>query len=280
MVSSPTTLFPPFSSNTNNPNNTDTNTDTHFPITTSLDPFPIVSLPQIHHTPATHDDTFQITPDSEGEVGDPGPVDNTFRFRQPASTPASKSTVESIPTVKITSSLLAADILLCPVCKDEFVVGVEAKQLPCKHLYHCDCILPWLSQHNSCPVCRFHLPTDEPEQPNRSIFNRGSRVQVRFRNLMVAEAFLRNAHNIDGRHRSVFPVRSTAATADSPQMAQAETSSEGPANSGETVSSWPIEGGSRTLLSASSGGVGESTAGLDEDGDTVLSEIRGYLSSD
>lgn len=32
----------------------------------------------------------------------------------------------------------------CSVCKDCFSVGDEAIVLPCNHLYHPDCILPWL----------------------------------------------------------------------------------------------------------------------------------------
>ncbi|KAJ6777895.1 E3 UBIQUITIN-PROTEIN LIGASE PRAJA [Salix koriyanagi] len=50
-------------------------------------------------------------------------------------------------------------MLVCAVCKDQFLIDVEAKQLPCSHLYHPDCILPWLSNHNSCPLCRFQLQT-------------------------------------------------------------------------------------------------------------------------
>lgn len=66
---------------------------------------------------------------------------------------------DSIPTIKITSSMLEMDpILICAVCKDQFVIDVDAKQLPCKHMYHPACILPWLSSHNSCPLCRFELP--------------------------------------------------------------------------------------------------------------------------
>ncbi|KAJ6303226.1 hypothetical protein OIU77_017163 [Salix suchowensis] len=71
------------------------------------------------------------------------------------------ATIDSIiPTIKITSCMLEMDpMLVCAVCKDQFLIDVEAKQLPCSHLYHPDCILPWLSNHNSCPLCRFQLQT-------------------------------------------------------------------------------------------------------------------------
>lgn len=39
----------------------------------------------------------------------------------------------------------------------------EAKLLPCNHLYHSDCITPWLAHHDSCPLCRFRLSAAEEE---------------------------------------------------------------------------------------------------------------------
>lgn len=71
--------------------------------------------------------------------------------------PAAQSSIDSMPTIKITRRHLHSD-LHCPVCKDEFALGSEARQMPCNHMYHSDCIIPWLVQHNSCPVCRQELP--------------------------------------------------------------------------------------------------------------------------
>lgn len=74
--------------------------------------------------------------------------------------PASKSSIAAIPTVEIVDAGVSL-LDPCAVCKDRFVAGAAAKRLPCGHLYHEDCILPWLELHNSCPLCRFRLP---PEQ--------------------------------------------------------------------------------------------------------------------
>ncbi|KAK9275768.1 hypothetical protein L1049_023037 [Liquidambar formosana] len=82
--------------------------------------------------------------------------------------PASKSAVEALPGVKVTDEILGSDLAQCAVCMDEFERGMDVKQMPCKHLYHFDCILPWLELHNSCPVCRYELPTDDQDYENRT----------------------------------------------------------------------------------------------------------------
>ncbi|KAK8594112.1 hypothetical protein V6N13_125922 [Hibiscus sabdariffa] len=82
--------------------------------------------------------------------------------------PASRTSIDAMPTVKITQRHLHSD-LQCPVCKDKFELESEARQMPCNHVYHSDCIIPWLEQHNSCPVCRQELPAQG------SSSNRGQR---------------------------------------------------------------------------------------------------------
>lgn len=72
--------------------------------------------------------------------------------------PAQKAAVEALPTVAI------KETLQCSVCLDDFEVSAEAKEMPCKHKFHSDCILPWLDLHSSCPVCRFQLPSDESKR--------------------------------------------------------------------------------------------------------------------
>ncbi|KAA8549988.1 hypothetical protein F0562_001655 [Nyssa sinensis] len=64
--------------------------------------------------------------------------------------PAPRSSIDAMPTIKITQRHLNSDSH-CPVCKDKFELGSEARQMPCDHIYHSDCIVPWLVQHNSCP---------------------------------------------------------------------------------------------------------------------------------
>ncbi|UJR18978.1 hypothetical protein I4U23_022107 [Adineta vaga] len=42
----------------------------------------------------------------------------------------------------------------CGVCWDEFQQNETLRRLTCLHIYHKDCIDPWLQKKNQCPICR------------------------------------------------------------------------------------------------------------------------------
>lgn len=116
--------------------------------------------------------TLQV-PDSDTYVGNPGDYVDASEYEallqnlaesdsgaRRGAPPAAKAAVEALEGFKIDKE---DDTIVCAICKDTVNVGEIAKNLPCGHGYHGDCIVPWLGSRNSCPVCRFELPTDDPE---------------------------------------------------------------------------------------------------------------------
>ncbi|TYI73196.1 hypothetical protein E1A91_D07G114500v1 [Gossypium mustelinum] len=83
-------------------------------------------------------------------------------LRQHQNPPASKTAIESMPTIQIEATYVCSETY-CAVCKEPFELGTEAREMPCKHIYHQDCIIPWLSLRNSCPICRHEVPSDRSE---------------------------------------------------------------------------------------------------------------------
>lgn len=69
---------------------------------------------------------------------------------------ASAAAVVALPAVEV-----AVGGRECVICKEEMRVGRDVCELPCQHLFHWMCILPWLGKRNTCPCCRFRLPSDD-----------------------------------------------------------------------------------------------------------------------
>ncbi|GLJ44042.1 hypothetical protein SUGI_0918450 [Cryptomeria japonica] len=62
--------------------------------------------------------------------------------------------VEGLPIVTV-SDFHVDDGLFCGVCRDDFILGEEVREIPCMigHIFHSHCIWPWLEDHNTCPIC-------------------------------------------------------------------------------------------------------------------------------
>ncbi|KAI8363058.1 hypothetical protein B0O80DRAFT_420865 [Mortierella sp. GBAus27b] len=78
---------------------------------------------------------------------------------------ASDEVIESIPRHTLTQDELDAKTE-CSVCKDEFAKDDQCLQLKCKHIFHNDCIKPWLKTSGTCPTCRYAVVPQERPQDN------------------------------------------------------------------------------------------------------------------
>lgn len=94
-------------------------------------------------------------------------VENENALR--GSPPAAKSVIENLPVVELTEEEVGEGSVevVCAICKDDIAIREKVHRLPCCHLYHKDCILPWLVIRNTCPVCRYELPTDDADYESR-----------------------------------------------------------------------------------------------------------------
>ena len=79
--------------------------------------------------------------------------------------PAAKQAVEKLKKCKINEEKIKEFGIenSCAVCKDEFNIGEECLSMPCNHYFHINCLIPWLNERNSCPICRYELPTDDKD---------------------------------------------------------------------------------------------------------------------
>ncbi|KAL3685621.1 hypothetical protein R1sor_003643 [Riccia sorocarpa] len=79
--------------------------------------------------------------------------------------PAAKAEVAKLPVIDVTEEVLTriGSGTECAVCQEVLVVGDKMQEMPCKHSFHPNCLKPWLDEHNSCPICRYELPTDDRE---------------------------------------------------------------------------------------------------------------------
>ncbi|KAL5230973.1 hypothetical protein ABZP36_029749 [Zizania latifolia] len=117
----------------------------------------LADVPPPDPAPATADEGFVYT--SDREVYEVLVGEGLFLKSKP---PAARSAVEALPSA-VVAACEEGEGEECAVCRDGVAAGERVKRLPCSHRYHEECIVPWLYVRNSCPLCRFELPTDDPQ---------------------------------------------------------------------------------------------------------------------
>lgn len=72
-----------------------------------------------------------------------------------AAPPASEAAIEKLQKKQIDKEMMGDNGKAeCTICIDEMQLGDEVTVLPCKHWFHGECVVLWLKEHNTCPVCR------------------------------------------------------------------------------------------------------------------------------
>ncbi|KAL6068606.1 E3 ubiquitin-protein ligase RZF1 [Balamuthia mandrillaris] len=114
--------------------------------------------------------------------------------------PASREALDGLPSLRVHAHL-KEEAVRCPVCFEDFVVGRRVLALPCRHVFDKECVVPWLKQHNTCPVCRYELPVADPQADRE----RKARMQ--------AERGVDEAAFFASKGRNLFKKKTTSASA-------------------------------------------------------------------
>ena len=61
--------------------------------------------------------------------------------------------LQHLPRIKVSQQHVDNEAQ-CTTCMDTFNFGEDVAELTCHHIFHPDCIIPWLRSHNTCPICR------------------------------------------------------------------------------------------------------------------------------
>ena len=79
---------------------------------------------------------------------------------------ASWAGVDSCARPTILCASLHAGVAVWPH-REGLAAGESVQVMPCSsaHAFHPPCLKQWLQKHNSCPICRHELPTDDERAP-------------------------------------------------------------------------------------------------------------------
>ncbi|CAI8595268.1 unnamed protein product [Vicia faba] len=153
--------------NTYNNNNNNSNNNNNILV---IDPFNegalIVRGPNLNHTNLNRSNENNINTSTIGSLNDfvDGSGFDLLLQHLAQITPSGYASVNP-PTkkeaIEAMENMINDEKLQCTICLEDVDIGSVAKEMPCKHKFHSDCIVSWLKLHSSCPVCRFQMPCED-----------------------------------------------------------------------------------------------------------------------
>lgn len=146
--------------------------------------------------------------------------------------PLSKEVIEAIPTVAITQEQVDAKVQ-CSVCWEDFVLNESVRKLPCQHVYHENCICPWLELHGTCPICRQNLSPGGESAQNPDGRNNPNNTG----NFTTLHEFFQAVHDTGSNHSSSVSSGSYTARTSSDSASSSSSSSSGASSDRYTTGS-------------------------------------------
>ena len=130
---------------------------------------------------------------------------NTMQNQHQGNPPASKTSIDKLKHFKMEKKYCKKDekdpnkleYPTCSICLMDINDGQNTILLPCGHMFHSDCATKWLEIHNTCPLCRFELPTDDPNYERERRERNNQRNANMARNPNVRAADLNHPENMN-----------------------------------------------------------------------------------
>ena len=96
---------------------------------------------------------------------------NTMQNQPQGNPPASETAIEKLKHFKMEDKYCKKsdqdpkklEHPECSICLMEIANGQNTILLPCGHMFHDTCVTKWLKMHNTCPLCRYELQSNNPE---------------------------------------------------------------------------------------------------------------------
>jgi hypothetical protein len=134
------------------------------------------------------------------------------------SPPASRAAISKLPHTRVypyDKINHKDDNTECNICFERLLDGVALSRMPCGHVYHIECIVPWLSHSCTCPECRYEIETRDP------VYEIGRRQRMRKRKTFQCNC----KHSVS--HDCFFPKTCKMVSNDTQSLGSMEIAKEG-----------------------------------------------------